>query len=165
MASKGELIRRLHALQVPTEVSLPDLSHYSLAELEGMKVSFGEKWKGSTFKHVWEQDQTYINWFLHKYHGSPKLDHRLLLTFIEAMVDQAELREQEIPITLPSTETQHSKSLCEGGMSSEIASTPPKPPMRTATKTRARPSHVPATVRRRWMCGRQPNGRPSRPTR
>ena len=92
MAAKGELLRRLQALQTPPETALPDLTQYSLDEMANMKVTFGEKWKGSMFLQVWEQDQGYVAWFLGKYQGSTKLDHRLFTTFIEAMVDQAELR-------------------------------------------------------------------------
>ena len=43
-----------------TPSGLPDLTHYSLQEMATMRVTFGEKWKGSTFQQVWEQDQGYI---------------------------------------------------------------------------------------------------------
>ena len=93
MPAKGELLRRLQALQTEPDTSLPILTHYySLDELSNMKVGFGEKWKGSTFQQVWEKDQGYINCFLGKYGDSRKMEHCLFLTFIECMVDHAEDR-------------------------------------------------------------------------
>ena len=132
MSSKGTLLRRLQAIQTEPEEPLPPLTHYSLDELSKMIVSLGEKWKGSTFQQVWENDQGYINWFLGKYGDSPKMEHRLLRTFIECMVDHAELRGLTVPKTMPKKET-HSVPL---GASSSEAETEKKPLLKTAVKSK-----------------------------
>ena len=88
----------------------------------------------------------HVAWFLGKYQESPKLDHRLFMTFIESMVDQAELRGHSIPKNVPISETVHSQNLTTGSPTSEVM-TEPKRIMKTATKSKVIPKRQPPVVK------------------
>jgi hypothetical protein len=51
------LLERLQKIQVQKVEELPDLSQYSLEQLNMMKVDFGTKYRGRKFQDVWETDQ------------------------------------------------------------------------------------------------------------
>ena len=56
----ASLIERLQKLQIQAPEELPDLSQYSLEQMDGMKIEFGTKHVGKTYKEVWSSDQQRI---------------------------------------------------------------------------------------------------------
>ena len=90
------LCSRLKNLQQVDHSSLSDLSQLSLDDLHQEKVAFGEKHQGKTFQEVWKTDQSWIQFVAGRYNKSPKTAHRLLIRYIELMLDHHE--EQQLPI-------------------------------------------------------------------
>ena len=94
----ASLVERLQKLQVPAPEELPDLSQYSLAQMDAMKIEFGTKHLGKTYKEVWSTDQQWITWFLKHYQNSKKGVHRLMLHYIALKIERAELEGKNIPV-------------------------------------------------------------------
>lgn len=97
----SNLAKRLQKVQVPVEEEAPDVSKYSILELERMEIDFGKKHLGSTFKEVWTQDQPWIVWFVGHYPNSKKASHCLFRHYVELMVERAELTDKKVPVITP----------------------------------------------------------------
>ena len=91
------------SVQTHVEENPPDVTQYSILELEKMKVDFGKKHLAATFQEVWSQDQPWIVWFVGHYPNSKKTSHVLFRHYVELMVERAELTEQKVPLVTPQT--------------------------------------------------------------
>ena len=111
----SSLVERLKKIQVHQAEALPDVTKYSLEELDRMKVEFGTKHMGRTFKEVWDTDQQWVAWFLKHYQASTEGVHRLMIQYIEMRVDRAELEGQTVPVTEPEPQVTKGKSSKELG--------------------------------------------------
>jgi hypothetical protein len=100
----ASLIERLQKLQVQTPEELPDVSQYSLAQMDVMRVEFGTKHVGKTYKEVWSSDQQWITWFLKHYQNSKKGVHRMMLHYIALKIERAEMEGKSIPVVEPQPE-------------------------------------------------------------
>ena len=109
------LIDRLKKLQVPQPEELPDLTKFSLEQMDQMKVEFGTKHMGHTFLDVWSSDQQWIAWFLKHYHTSTKGVHRTMIKYIELRIERAELEGQTIPVTEAQPQVTKGTSSMESG--------------------------------------------------
>eukprot|EP00435_Cladocopium_sp_Y103_P007040 s2925_g2.t1 len=78
------------------EQELPDVSQFSMDQLDKLKVQFGTKHLG---RSVWSTDQQWVAWFVKHYHASTKGTHRLLLKYIKLKVERVELEGETIPVT------------------------------------------------------------------
>ena len=102
LGTMASLIERLQKVQVQRTEDLPDLSQYSLEQLNNMKLDFGSKHLGKSFQEVWEKDQPWISWFLKHYQHSTKGSHRLMVHYIGLKVERAELEGSVVPVSEPS---------------------------------------------------------------
>lgn len=94
----ASLLDRLKRLQTPveTEETTVNLSQYALAEMEDFKIDFGKTYLRRTYRSMWEEEQTYIQWFLSHYGKSAKPSHQIFTYYLECKIDQAET--QVIPV-------------------------------------------------------------------
>ena len=129
----SSLLNRLKKLQVVQPEELPDLTKYSLEQMDQMKVEFGTKHAGRTFLEVWNTNQQWLTWFLKHYHASTKGVHRLLIKYIELKIERAELENQVIPVTEP--QPQVTKDAC--------IKEPEKPSLGLLPKAKAAPWYLP----------------------
>lgn len=98
------LANRLKGLQREVPEALPDLSEYTMDQLEGLTIEFGQKHRGCRFQDVWDSDQPWMTWFVGRYSNSKVLSHRLLIRFIEIKVERAEMLGETIPVREPLTD-------------------------------------------------------------
>lgn len=129
----SSLISRLKKLQVVQPEELPDLTKYSMEQMDQMKVEFGTKHAGRTFLEVWNTDQQWVAWFLKHYHASTKGVHRLMIKYIELKIERAELENQVIPVTEPQPQVTKEASTKEPG----------KPSLGLLPKAKAAPWYLP----------------------
>ena len=129
----SSLVNRLKKLQVVQPEELPDLTKYSLEQMDQMKVEFGTKHAGRTYLEIWNTDQQWVMWFLKHYHASTKGVHRLLIKYIELKIERAELENQVIPVTEP--QPQVTKDAC--------IKEPEKPSLGLLPKAKAAPWYLP----------------------
>ena len=128
----SSLVNRLKKLQVVQPEELPDLTKYSLEQMDQMKVEFGTKHAGRTYLEIWNTDQQWVMWFLKHYHASTKGVHRLLIKYIELKIERAELENQVIPVTEP--QPQVTKEVC--------TKEPGKPSLGLLPKAKAAPWYL-----------------------
>ena len=116
------LSNRLKNLQQVDHSTLSDLSQLTLDDLHQEKVTFGEKHMGKTFQEVWK-DQNWIHFVASRYGKSAKAAHRLLIRYIELMVEHHET--QQLPILVdPNADDQLPVSLAQGQRPAVIHVTP-----------------------------------------
>eukprot|EP00435_Cladocopium_sp_Y103_P073407 s3_g43.t1 len=92
----SSLSQRLRALQIPASTNPESLSHLTLEELSGEKISFGQKHQGRTHLEAWE-DQEWVQFMVSRYQGSTKEAHRRFLRFVELKVEEMERSQAVIP--------------------------------------------------------------------
>jgi hypothetical protein len=74
------LAKRLQKVQQPAEEASPDLSQYSLDQLETTCINFGKTHQGKSFNHMWNQEQAWVPWFTQHYSKSRKPEHQIFTT-------------------------------------------------------------------------------------
>ena len=97
----SSLAARLQKVQSPVDQIVPDLSQFSMEELETHTISFGKAHLGDSFQHVWDTDQKWVHWFISHYPTSSKTSHRFFRHFVEMKVERAELTGIRVPLTEP----------------------------------------------------------------
>ena len=95
----SNLSQRLQKVQIPFLESQPDLSHLSLQDLMEKKISFGKAHHGKTFEEVWQNEQTWVSWFVNRFANSTKAEHVIFLKFVELKVERAEITGAAVPLT------------------------------------------------------------------
>ena len=129
----ASLVERLQKLQIQAPEELPDLSQYSLEQLESMKIEFGTKHLGKQFKEVWSSDQQWIAWFLKHYQASKKGVHRTFVHYVTLKIERAEMEGSVIPV-----------KEAQPQLSKDISKAPGKPAvMHLTPKAKSRPMEVP----------------------
>eukprot|EP00435_Cladocopium_sp_Y103_P029323 s3443_g7.t1 len=93
------LAQRLQNVQAPMTETRPDLSHLSLQDLKEQKIAFGKTHQGRTFQEVWDNEQTWVKWFVQRFADSNKAEHVIFLKFVELMIERAELTGKTVPLT------------------------------------------------------------------
>ena len=91
-------------LQAPSEDPLPALPVMSLEQMELQVVNFGQAHRGKTYATVWNTDQSWVTWFASKYHKSTKMEHRMMMRYIQCKLDRAELQGERIPMSQSSSQ-------------------------------------------------------------
>lgn len=94
----SSLASRLSKIQVEVPPELPNLDHYTMEELGKMTIDFGNTHKGRTYQHMWEMEQGWVLWFCQHYSKSTKLNHRLVLKYIEMQIELAETWNHQVPV-------------------------------------------------------------------
>eukprot|EP00435_Cladocopium_sp_Y103_P022254 s2344_g5.t1 len=94
----SSLAARLQKVQMPASEMHPDLSHLSLDQLRNEKLTFGKTHQGKSFQHLWDNQQSWISWFVHRFSGSTKAEHLILLRYVELEVERAELSGKQVPV-------------------------------------------------------------------
>ena len=85
MASWGQRLEKLGFAEPEVE----SIDHWTLEELKAHRVTFGKTQMGKTFEETWN-DQKWIKWFLGYGRTSQKIEHRLMMRFIQLMIEEAE---------------------------------------------------------------------------
>lgn len=68
---------------------------------DGHEDTFGSTHVGKSFEHMWNHEQSWITWFTPRYVKSSKLEHRLVIRFVEMEVALHESQGTTMPV-LPS---------------------------------------------------------------
>ena len=133
----SSLSQRLQKLQVKVAEPLPDVSRYSMQELDQMKIEFGTKHLGHSFQEVWNDDQQWISWFVKHYQNSTKGVHRLMIQYIELKVERAELEGEEITVQESAPQLHRKMPIEESGKLSQklMAKAKARPEMPMASES------------------------------
>lgn len=99
------LVDRLKKLHVPSNEPVEDFSHLSILELEESVVDFGSTHRGKKFIEMWNNHQSWIQWFTSHYQESKKPSHRKMIAFITLKVERCELEGTQVPRTEATTST------------------------------------------------------------
>jgi len=125
------LADRLSKVQVKVETPLPDISKHTMEELGEMTIQFGNTHVGKKFKTMWTDEQPWITWFVKHYPRSEKLDHRLVLRYVELKIAEAENWNHKVPVKASTKDSQTSQQIKKMG---GYAKAKAKLPARKATK-------------------------------
>eukprot|EP00438_Fugacium_kawagutii_P028584 Skav221635 [mRNA] locus=scaffold2627:305286:305714:+ [translate_table: standard] len=99
----SKLSLRLKNVQEPVTVGRKAPCEYALCELEEMKVTWGKVGRGSTFIHMWKNNQHWVSWTVSHYETSPDEDKALFIHFVGLMVDRLEMSGEKIKVPVKST--------------------------------------------------------------
>ena len=122
--STDSLAARLAKVQVKVEVPLPDITKYELSELENMTVQFGTTHVGKKFSTMWKEEQGWISWFVPRYNKSEKMDHRLMIRYIDLKVQEAENWNHKVPVTPSPKDVMKNKPMPKSLMQSKSKAKP-----------------------------------------
>lgn len=122
--STDSLAARLAKVQVKVEVPLPDITKYGLPELENMTVQFGTTHVGKKFSTMWKEEQGWISWFVPRYNKSEKMDHRLMIRYIDLKVQEAENWNHKVPVTPSPKDVMKNKPMPKSLMQSKSKAKP-----------------------------------------
>jgi hypothetical protein len=104
------LNQRLKQLQQPVEdAELPSLDHFRLEDLHHLKVDFGNKHRGEKFEVAWK-DQSWMSFIATHYAQSKHMSHRLVIRYIELMLEKHEMSGTLIKVMPDSSSELHSLS-------------------------------------------------------
>ena len=95
----ASLAARLQRVQAAVEQPLPDLSQYSLQQMDAFQIDFGKAHLGQTYLEVWQQDQQWVSWFVSHFQRSPKTTHRMFLHYVNLQVERAEVEGSLVELT------------------------------------------------------------------
>ncbi|CAL1131720.1 unnamed protein product [Cladocopium goreaui] len=76
----------------------------TLEEMGNCKIAFGKAHVGKSYLEMWEQEKSWMKWFIRTYSDSQREEHKKLIIYVEKMVQQLEIS-NGLP-TLEETETQ-----------------------------------------------------------
>lgn len=93
------LLDRLKKLHVPSNEPVMEFSNMSLLELEESVVDFGSTHRGKRYIEMWQNHQSWIQWFISHYSSSGKPSHRKMIAFITLKIERCELEGSQVPRT------------------------------------------------------------------
>ena len=103
---------------------MPDITKYELSELENMTVQFGTTHVGKKFSTMWKEEQGWISWFVPRYNKSEKMDHRLMIRYIDLKVQEAENWNHKVPVTPSPKDVMKNKPMPKSLMQSKSKAKP-----------------------------------------
>ncbi|CAL1154048.1 unnamed protein product [Cladocopium goreaui] len=68
-----------------------------LIDIKDTPVTFGKTHLGKSHEEVWHSDPEWVKWFMSHYQKSTRMEHRLMIKFIQLKVEESEAGEAKNP--------------------------------------------------------------------
>ena len=98
----------------------------SLEDMGNYRVTFGRSHVGKSFLEMWQNEKTWVKWFVRTYGDSQKDEHRKMISFVEKMVQQHEQDQGLPPLTGDEPHQGIVQPRCKGHPKSKAAPTAPQ---------------------------------------